>query len=346
MARDMWTAILAAIILATAGCPTSLDDDGDDDTGGEDDDSTGDDDTTVPDDDPLSVSPPDGGTLRWDDCISVNFDGDLPAPEELTVTATDDQGADLSPFGGLAGHKAMVMPRRAWPPGGTVALELSWPAGNAIVEYSVDLVVPADPDPVGDGWALDVAYAETCPHFDPLSLAGRFHESQYALVDVLAAGVPGSVEGRVGFAVKGTVDQDPCVPTADAVGTYSDPLLSLPVGSASALFALQDVAARSSWTGVELAAEGDPPLAAATGALFDGDVLDDLMEGDACDLLATLAAPWCGRCPDEPGEECLYLYFRDMPPDDRAAPMEPRTLEEVELDPDCADGPRRPGPGT
>ncbi len=330
--RSQLLLALSLITWLLGGCNSPVADD--DDTGGVgDDDASGDDDTTSPEDPPFSSSPADGSSLSWDGCISLDYRGDELELPDLLITATDDQGAELQPFAGRAELDAMVMPTRPWPPGGTVHLELTWDGGGQSLTYDVEDLDTANPDPAGDGWALNLTYGTYCPDYSPLTL--MLPEVRHSLVDVVGSDGQGGAELRVGLSAGDEVSQDPCVPTADVVGSYEDPLLWAPAGGPLALFPPLDAAARSNWVGVQLAPNGALPVTAATGALMDGDALDELVGDDVCELLSTLAAPWCGRCPEAPDEECLYLYVHSMPTTERAGLLMERSEADVEADPAC-----------
>lgn len=334
MTHDRCPATLTLAILLALGsgaCGPDLVDD--DDTGEGDDDASGDDDTTGVDDGPFASIPADGDSLSWDGCISLAHDGDGPEPAGLRVSARDEDGNELLPFAGLTGYTAMVMPTRPWPPGQTVELELIWDGGTQVLTFHVDALSSATPDPTGDGWALNLTWGDTCPDYDPISLV--LPEERYSLVDVMGVDGQGAAELRVGLSGQDTVTQDPCVATTDVVGSYSDPLLWADAGGPLAIFPPLDSAARSTWLGVELAPGGEVPVSGATGAMMDGDALDELVEDDACELLSRLAAPWCGACPDAPDEECLYIYIHAMPTTERAALLMERDEEDIQVDPAC-----------
>ena len=292
-----------------------------------------DDDTTAEDDGPFGALPADGDSITWDQCISLTHGGEGPEPVGLRVAATDEDGTELMPFAGLSGADAMVMPTRPWTPGQTVELELIWDGGSQMLSYHVESPAPASPDPTGEGWGLNLTWGSTCPDFDPISLV--LPTERYSLVDVIGVDGQGAAELRVGLSAEDTVGQDPCVATTDVMGTYGDPILWAPTGGPLAIFPPLESAARSTWLGVQLAPGGEVPVSGATGAMMDGDALDDLVEDDACELLSRLAAPWCGACPDEPDAECLYIYIHSMPTVERAGLLMERDEEDIAVDPAC-----------
>lgn len=311
---------------------------GDDDTAPDDDDTAADDDvddddTTDPPVVTMTSSPAPDSAIPWDGCIQLFFEPEDFVPEELQVTVHDGGGTELDPFTGVGGANATVMPMHPWPPSDELTLTATWLGGEAELSFVVeDLDAPVG-DPVDSGWALELTEAGACPGVESLNLL--LPHDRYALVDVLGSDGQGGVDTRFSLAQEDILDQEPCLPTLDASASYEDPLVWIPdVGPLTVIDPyLGDV--RAHWMGMVLSPDGEPPERVTAGLLFHADTIEESMGLETCDMAQDMGAPWCGRCPDDPAEECIYVYTRGVPTLERAAPIVELTEDDVIADPHC-----------
>jgi hypothetical protein len=314
--------------IVVAGCAPAGDDD---DTMAGDDDSAAvlDDDDSAAAPAAFTVTPGDGATLSWDTCIELLFD---ETPEHVSVLVSAD-GSLVHPFVGQASRRVSLLPRDPWPVGTTLTVQLSWDGGSGTLTYPVEAPIPVASLPVGTAVGVDLSFGHVCPDTSAITLV--LPTSYHALVEVTANDGAGSVDLLMGFSQGNTTEQDPCIETITGPGDFLDPLLRL--DGPDTLYPWSNFldATRRSWMAVQLDPAGGPPPAASFGLMFDAAALDDLVGDDACALMETLAAPWCGPCPDEPGAECVYLYYHSAPAEPLATPVEPRTAADIEADPAC-----------
>ena len=272
----------------------------------------------------VTISPEPGAALAWNGCLELTLDDPLP---DLTVVAVDEDGNSWGAFAGTADDVGVILPTRAWPPGQTVQLELTWDGGTALLQYPVDDPAPTLLSPVGVGVRATTG-GEMCPQnpgIDAILTAMSMVLPNYdALVEILSHDPQsGAAEARFAWSESHGGGQHPSQPTYDLWATYDDPLVTASLIPAQLPWPGFAETIVHGWGGMQLPEGGGPPVHNAIGLMAELPTLEDFVNlVGICDDLAYHGAPWCGPCPHDHAETCVYGYVRDVLVEELDFPLE------------------------
>ncbi len=272
----------------------------------------------------VTISPEPGTPLPWNGCLELALDDPLP---DLTATAEDADGNSWVLFAGTLDGVGVILPTRAWPAGQTVLLELTWDGGSGVVQFPIEDPDPTLLSPVGLGVRASMG-GEVCPQDSGieqiLAAMALVLPSYDALVEVLSHDpLNGASQVRYAWSESAGGGQHPSQATHDLWATYDDPLLTATLVPAQFPWTGFSETLVHGWGGLQLAEGGGPPVRNAIGLMAELQTLEDYngLVG-ICDDLAYHGAPWCGPCPHDHGETCVYAYVRDLPLEELDFPLE------------------------
>lgn len=301
--------------LGSGGCPGPIPEDGEGEFLVGDDDDGGGEPVVGGLPEGVALSPEPGSAIPWNACLEMILDDPLP---DLTAAAMDEDGNSWGLFAGTLDHVGVILPTRAWPAGETVQIELLWDGGSAVVQYPVEDPAPTLLSPVGLGVRATLG-GEVCPQDsgidEVLAALALVLPSYDALVEILSHDpLNGATEARFAWSTGPGGDQHPSQPTLDLWATYDDPLITATLVPAQLPWTGFSETIVHGWAGMQLAEGGIAPVHNAIGLMAELQTLEDFngLVG-ICDDLAYHGAPWCGPCPHDHTETCVYAYVRDLP---------------------------------
>ena len=271
----------------------------------------------------VAVSPGPGTSLPWNGCLEMTLGDPLP---DLVASASDDTGASWALFAGTLDEVGVVLPTHAWPPGHDVEIELTWDGGAATLPYAVESLTPTLLSPAGLG-VMATLGGTACPGnlLTPnlLDAVSVVLPDYAALVEVLDHDPQtGASEVRFAFSAPGSPDQHPTMATHDFTAAFDDPLLTATWIPADLPWTGFPDTVKRLWGGLQLAEDGGLPVANGMGIMAELADLEAAGLVGLCDDLAYHGAPWCGPCPYDHAETCVYAYVRDFPLAELAAPLD------------------------